>query len=132
MGLNDPIADLLTRIRNGQMARHRTVKVPASKIKVEIVRILKDEGFVEDFGVSQDSVQGTIEIDLKYAESGTPAISGMQRISGGARRIYRGKGEIPSVLNGLGITILSTSKGVMTGSGCRRAGIGGEVLCSIW
>jgi small subunit ribosomal protein S8 len=130
--MNDPIADLLTRLRNGQMAKHRTVKVPASKIKVEIVRILKDEGFVEDFGVSKDSVQGTIEIDLKYADSGTPAISGMKRISGGSRRIYSGKDEIPSVLNGLGITILSTSKGVMTGNGCRRAGIGGEVLCSIW
>lgn len=132
MSMTDPIADLLTRIRNGQMARHGTVKVPASKIKIEIVRILRDEGYIEDFGVSGDGCQGTIEIDLKYSGAGEPAISGLQRVSKAGRRLYRGKEEIPSVLNGLGITVVSTSKGLMTGGGCRRAGIGGEVLCNIW
>jgi small subunit ribosomal protein S8 len=132
MSMTDPIADLLTRIRNGQMARHRTVKVPASRIKVEIVRILKDEGFVEDFGVSQDSTQGTIEIDLKYSEAGEPAISGLERVSRAGRRVYCSRSEIPSVLNGLGLTLVSTSQGLMTGSACRRAGLGGEVLCSVW
>lgn len=132
MSMTDPIADLLTRIRNGQMAKHRTVKIPASRIKLEIVRILKDEGFVEDFGVSQDSSQGTIEVDLKYSDAGVPAISGIERLSRAGRRVYRSKGEIPSVLNGLGITVVSTSKGLMTGSACRTAGVGGEVLCSVW
>ncbi len=132
MSLTDPIADLLVRIRNGQMAKHRTVKVPASKIKIEIVRILKDEGYIEDFGVSKDTSQGTIEIDLKFDRLGAPAISGIERISKPGRRIYHAKGEIPSVLNGLGITVVSTSKGVMTGTGCRRAGVGGEVLCNVW
>ena len=132
MSMTDPISDLLVRIRNGHMADHQTVKVPASKIKADIVRILKDEGYIEDFGISEDSCQGTIEIDLKYARSGEPAISGMQRLSRPGRRYYAGKDEIPKVLNGLGITVVSTSKGVMTGSRCRRAGVGGEVLCNIW
>ena len=132
MSMTDPIADLLTRIRNGQVAKHRTIKVPASKIKVEIARILLAEGYIEDFGVSQDSHQGTIEIDLKYDGAGTPAISGLARVSKPGRRVYRGSGEVPSVLNGLGITIVSTSKGLMTGLRCRRERVGGEVLCSIW
>ena len=132
MSMTDPIADLLVRIRNGHRARHRTVKIPASKIKAEIVKILKDEGYIEDFGVSDDSIQGTIEVDLKYGPRGVPAISGIERISKPGRRVYRGKDELPSVLNGLGVTVLSTSRGLMTGAGCRRAGIGGEVLCNIW
>jgi len=132
MSMTDPISDLLVRIRNGHMASHQTVKVPASKIKADIVRILKDEGYIEDFGISEASCQGTIEIDLKYARSGEPAISGMTRLSRPGRRYYAGKDEIPKVLNGLGITVVSTSKGVMTGSRCRRAGVGGEVLCNIW
>lgn len=132
MSMTDPIADLLVRIRNGGMAKHRTVKVPASKIKIDIVRILKDEGYIEDYGVSKDTCQGTIEIDLKFDRQGAPAISGIERISKPGRRIYHAKDEIPSVLNGLGITVVSTSRGVMTGTGCRRAGVGGEVLCNVW
>ena len=132
MSMTDPIADLLVRIRNGHMAHHQTVKVPASRIKTEIVRILKDEGYIEDYGVSEDSHQGTIEIDLKYARGGEPAITGIQRVSRPGRRVYTGKAEIPKVLAGLGITVVSTSKGVMTGSRCRRTGVGGELLCTVW
>lgn len=132
MSMTDPIADLLTRIRNAQTARHDSVLIPASRIKVEIVRILKDEGYVADYRVVEEVPQNRIEVDLKYDRGGTKAISSLERISRPGRRVYCGKDEIPKVLNGMGVTILSTSRGVMTGSGCRTAGIGGEVLCNIW
>lgn len=132
MSMTDPIADLLTRIRNALSARHDSVDIPASKIKVEIVKILKDEGYVDDWERIEEGPQGTIRVSLKYGRDGAQAISSLERISRPGRRVYAGKNEIPQVLNGMGVTILSTSRGVMTGSSCRRAGVGGEVLCNIW
>jgi small subunit ribosomal protein S8 len=130
--MTDPIADLLTRIRNALLAKHSSVDVPASRMKLEIVRILKSEGYIDNFKVVEDSRQGTINVQLKYVVAGRGAITGMERVSKPGRRVYRGKGEIPRVLNGLGITILSTSQGVMTGNTCRDKGVGGEVLCNVW
>ena len=132
MSMTDPIADLLTRIRNGQMARHATVDVPASKIKAEIVKILHQEGYLDGFEVAGDDPRKQIRVSLKYTDEGSGAIEGLQRVSTPGRRVYCGKDEIPKVLGGLGITIISTSKGVMTGGACRKQGVGGEVLCSIW
>ena len=132
MSMTDPIADLLTRIRNALMARHAIVNVPASRMKLEIVKILKDEGYVENFKIVEDVLQAQIAIDLKYGQEGRKAITGLERVSKPGRRIYRGKDEIPDVLNGLGITIISTSKGVMTGKTCRDRGVGGEILCNVW
>lgn len=132
MSMTDPIADLLTRIRNAYMAKHDSVDVPASRMKVEIVKILQGEGYVDGFDVSEDSRQGKIRVHLKYGSAGERAITGLQRVSTPGRRVYCGKDEIPRVLDGLGITILSTSKGIMTGTSCRELGVGGEVLCNIW
>ncbi len=132
MSMTDSIADLLTRIRNAQMAKHLDVHVPSSKMKLEIVTILKDEGYITDFERIDNSHQGSIRVELKYLPSGVPAIRGMERVSRASRRIYRGKGEIPKVLNGLGVVIVSTPAGVLTGRTCRQRGVGGEVLCNIW
>ncbi|HZN55392.1 MAG TPA: 30S ribosomal protein S8 [Candidatus Polarisedimenticolaceae bacterium] len=132
MSMTDPIADLLTRIRNAQVARHKSVDVPASKIKVAIVTILKEEGFVDNFKLVEDAVQGAIRIQLKYGTAGERAIQGLERVSRPGRRVYCGKDEIPKVLDGLGLTILSTPRGVMTGQSCRRLGVGGEILCNVW
>jgi small subunit ribosomal protein S8 len=132
MSMTDPIADLLTRIRNAYMAKHDTVNVPASRMKAEIVKILGNEGYIAGFDVSKDDRQGMIRVHLKYGSGGERAITGLQRVSTPGRRVYCGKDEIPRVLDGLGITILSTSKGIMTGSTCRKLGVGGEVLCNIW
>lgn len=131
MSMSDPISDLLTRIRNAHIAKHRVLDVPASKMKLEIVKIMKDEGFIEDFE-TEEGVQGVIKIRLKYVGADQAAISGMQRISKPGRRVYRGKDDIPKVLNGLGITIVSTAQGVMTGAACRKSGVGGEILCNVW
>jgi len=132
MSMTDPISDLLTRIRNAASAKHSDVRVPASLMKAEIVKILKSEGYINDFAVEKDGPQGSINITLKYVNRGDRAIAGLERVSSPGRRVYCGKDEIPRVLNGLGITILSTSKGIMTGSACRRLGVGGEVLCNVW
>jgi len=132
MSMTDPIADLLTRIRNAMMAKHRTVEIPSSRMKVEIVKILRDEGYVQDYQLREDDRQGSISIELRYVGEGGRSIQGLQRVSRPGRRVYCGKDEIPRVLNGLGVTIVSTSKGVMTGSACRKLGIGGEVLCNVW
>ena len=132
MSMTDPIADLLTRIRNALQAKHESVKIPKSRMKVEIVRILKSEGYIDDYSVLDDELQGKIDVRLRYLGDGTRSITGLERVSRPGRRVYCGKGEIPRVLNGLGITILSTSKGVMTGQACRDQGVGGEVLCNIW
>ena len=132
MSMTDPISDLLTRIRNAASAKHSEVRVPASRMKTEVVKILTAEGYIDDFTVEKDGPQGSINIQLKYIGSGARAITGLERVSRPGRRIYCGKDDIPKVLNGLGITIMSTSKGVMTGSACRRLGIGGEVLCNVW
>jgi small subunit ribosomal protein S8 len=130
--MTDPIADLLTRIRNALTAKHDTVAVPRSKTKLAIVKILAEEGFIEGYEVHEVGPQGTIEVQLKYVAEGVPAITGMERVSRPGRRIYRGKGEIPRVLNGLGVTIMSTNRGVMTGAASEQSRVGGEVLCSIW
>ena len=132
MSMTDPIADLITRIRNAHLAKHVSASAPASTMKREIVKIMKEQGYIQDFEVISDDHQGLIKIQLKYVESGAAAIQGMERVSRPGRRVYRGKNEIPKVLNGLGVTILSTSAGVMTGTACRKAGVGGEVLCNIW
>jgi len=122
---------MLARIRNAILAHHSQVLVPASKIKLAIVRILKKEGFIQDYDVTRDRPQAMIRIWLKYTDK-EPVLTGLQRVSKPGRRVYAGKGEIPWVLSGMGVAILSTSRGVMTGEDARRLGIGGEVLCYIW
>lgn len=132
MSMTDPIADLLTRIRNALIARHDRVDVPASKIKVAIVRILKDEGFIKNFKVSKDNKQGMIRVFLKYSDRNTPVINGLERVSKPGRRVYQKSADILPVLSGLGVAIVSTSAGVMTDKEARRQNIGGEMICQIW
>jgi small subunit ribosomal protein S8 len=128
----DPIADMLTRIRNGLMMRKSFVLVPSSKIKLDIAQILLEEGFVQGYEVTNEKPQPNIRVWLKYDENRRPVMTGMQRVSKPGRRVYKGKQELPWVLSGLGIAIVSTSRGVMTGREARRQGVGGEVLCYIW
>ncbi|HAG07838.1 MAG TPA: 30S ribosomal protein S8 [Peptococcaceae bacterium] len=130
--MTDPVADLLTRIRNANMVYHETVDVPASKLKKAIVEILRDEGFIKNYEVLQDGARQTLRIYLKYGSNKERVISGLKRISKPGLRVYAQKDEIPRVLGGLGIAILSTSKGVMTDKQARKLGIGGEVLCYVW
>jgi small subunit ribosomal protein S8 len=130
--MTDPIADLLTRIRNAVQARHTSLLVPRSKIKVEIVRILKDEGFLDDFSVLDDDKQGQIRVFPRYDEANQAVLRGLVRISKPSRRQYVGKADIPRVRNGLGVAILTTPRGVLTDRDARSAGIGGEVLCYAW
>ena len=133
MSMTDPIADMLTRIRNGIQSHHERVELPASKLKVEIARILKDEGFIRNYAVGdKEKVQATLRIDLKYSPDGEPVIHGIERISRPGRRVYRNKQEIPKVLGGLGLAIVSTSKGVLAGHDAVKSGVGGEVLCQVW
>ena len=133
MSMTDPIADMLTRIRNGITSHHERVELPASKLKVEIARILKDEGFIRNYAVGdKEKVQATLRIDLKYSPDGEPVIHGIERISRPGRRVYRNKQEIPKVLGGLGLAIVSTSKGVLAGHDAVKSGVGGEVLCQVW
>jgi len=132
---NDPISDMLTRIRNALMARHRTVSIPKSKIKVEIARILTEEGYIADYRVGDETPVPMIHIQLKYygaRRERHPVITKLQRISKPGRRVYRKRDELPIVLSGTGIAIITTPKGVMTAQKARRAGVGGEVLCYIW
>lgn len=130
--MTDPIADLLTRIRNASMVKHEKVDVPASKLKIEIARILKEKGFIKAYKVFKDKKQGVIRITLKTIDVDDRIISGLQRISKPSRRIYVDKDEIPKVMGGYGIAIISTSKGVLSDDNCRHEGIGGEVLCYAW
>ncbi|MBQ2407836.1 MAG: 30S ribosomal protein S8 [Bacilli bacterium] len=132
MVVTDPIADMLTRIRNANQMRYKEVEVPASKMKLEIARILKDEGFIVDFKVKKNDVQNIIVLTLKYGEKKERVITGLKRISKPGLRVYAKAEEIPSVLNGLGIAIVSTSKGVMTGKEAKKQSLGGEVLAYIW
>ena len=132
MNTTDPIADMLTRIRNASAARHRELTLPSSRVKREIARILVEEGFVESFTTQQDGVQETLTVQLKYVEGKTPVVSGLKRISKPGLRVYARKTEIPRVLGGLGLAILSTSHGIMTGSQARKLNLGGEVLCYVW
>lgn len=132
---NDPIADMLTRIRNALMIGSATVEIPRSKIKVEIARILKEEGFIEDYSLTDEKPFGLIKIQLKYHGSRRqrrPVITRLERISKPGRRVYRNRKDLPRVLSGAGIAILTTPKGVMTAQQARRERVGGEVLCYIW
>ena len=130
--MTDPIADMLTRIRNALQSRRAKVDVPKSKLKLEIARILKDEGYIQNYKMVEDSVQGDIRIFLRKSGVGEDVIEGLERVSKPGCRIYCSKGEIPKVRGGLGINILSTSKGVMTGRHAIATGVGGEILCNIW
>ena len=132
MNTTDPIADMLTRIRNANSAKHKTVDVPASKMKTAIAEILFREGYIKSFEVISNENQGIIRITLKYDEKGTRVIDGIKRISKPGLRVYAGKEELPKVLNGLGIAIISTSKGLKTDKEAREAGMGGEVLAVVW
>jgi small subunit ribosomal protein S8 len=132
MSMTDPVADLLTRVRNALGARHSSLSIPRSKTKLAIIKILADEGFIDGYEVDESGPQGSIKVHLKYIREGVPAITGIQRVSRPGRRVYRGKDDIPKVLNGLGVTIMSTNRGVMTGSASEKNQVGGEVLCSIW
>jgi small subunit ribosomal protein S8 len=132
MTVTDPIADMLTRIRNALMARHDNVKVPSSKMKLAIARILKEEGFINDYEVIRGKPHRDISIQLKYLEDNKPAISGLKRVSKPGLRVYVQKREIPRVYGGLGIAIISTSQGVKTGQQAWRQSSGGELLCYVW
>ena len=132
MTMQDPIADLLTRIRNAQRASHESVEMPCSKIKAAICEVLKEEGYIKDYRTIQDKDRVVIKIFLKYADKGERVIKKIERVSRPSRRIYVGKDEVPQVMNGLGTAIISTSKGVMTDKQARREGVGGEVLCTVW
>jgi len=132
LNTTDPIADMLTRIRNANSAKHKTVDVPASKMKTAIAEILFKEGYIKAFELIKNENQGIVRITLKYDEKGTRVIDGIKRISRPGLRVYAGKEELPKVLNGLGIAIISTSKGLKTDKEARAAGMGGEVLAYIW
>lgn len=132
MSMTDPIADMLTRIRNGITSRHERVELPTSKLKVELARILKSEGFISNYKVVEEVPQSTLRIYLKYSDDGEPVIHGIERISRPGRRVYRAKDEIPRVLGGLGLAIVSTSQGVLSGSDAVKKGVGGEILCQVW
>jgi len=133
MSVTDPISDMLTRIRNANMARHDSVIIPAAKMKIAIAKILKEEGFIKDYEVLKGTTpQRLIKIHLSYTEKKQPVLTGLQRVSKPGLRVYCGKSEIPRVSGGLGTAVLSTSKGIMTGQQAWKRGLGGEVLCYIW
>lgn len=132
MQITDPIADLLTRIRNASTAKHPSVEIPASNMKKAICQILVDEGYIKGMQVKNDTVQGTIVVTLKYQANGEPVIAGLRRVSKPGLRVYAGADELPKVLRGLGIAIVSTSKGVMTDKKARELHVGGEVLAFVW
>jgi len=132
MRLTDPVADLLARVRNAISARHQKVDVPASKLKLEIARILKEEGYIANFKAVEEDGHKVVRIYLKYGNNNDAAITNLQRVSKPGCRVYVGRSEIPRVLGGLGINILTTPRGVMTGRYARRQGLGGEILCQVW
>jgi small subunit ribosomal protein S8 len=132
MSLTDPIADMLTRIRNALLVKKKDVTMPSSRLKVEVAKILKEEGYIKNFKVIDDNKQGSLIITLKYAENSHSVITGLQKISKPGCRIYCKRDVIPKVLDGLGIAIVSTSQGLVSGKKCEERGLGGEVLCYIW
>lgn len=132
MTMTDPIADMLTRVRNANTAKHENVDVPASNIKKEIARILLEEGYIKGYDVIEDGKQGLIRLSLKYGKAGEKVITGLKRISKPGMRVYADRDSIPKVLNGIGISIISTSKGIVTDKQARELGIGGEVICYVW
>jgi len=130
--ISDPIADMLTRMRNAIMVRHDSVLIPASRMKLSIARILKEESFINDYEVLRSKPHRVIKIYLKYSDKNNPVLSGLERVSKPGLRVYAQRTEIPRVYGGLGIAIISTAKGVMTGQQARRQGVGGELLCYVW
>ena len=132
MTMTDPIADLLTRIRNANLNKFARLEVPSSNVKVEIVRVLKEEGYIKDYRVLKDKGRAVIKISMRYVDKGERAIRKIERVSRPSRRIYVPKDKIPRVMNGLGVAIISTPRGVMTDRKARQEGIGGEVLCTVW
>ena len=132
MPVNDPIGDMLTRIRNATTAHHESVLVPVSKIKLSIAKILKEEGYVRDYDMPRGQPYPTLRLHLTYRDNREPTITGLKRVSKPGLRIYVGKGEIPRVYGGMGLSIISTSRGVMTGRRAWRMGLGGELLCYVW
>ncbi|HMM59543.1 MAG TPA: 30S ribosomal protein S8 [Candidatus Rifleibacterium sp.] len=132
MSMTDPIGDMLTRIRNANMGKHESVEMPSSKMKIEIAKILKKEGYIRDFRYYKFQNKFNLKVFLKYGEKNSHILKGITRVSKPGRRLYSGKETIAKVLGGLGISILTTSKGVMTDKEARKAGVGGEVLCHVW
>ena len=132
MSLTDPIADLLTRMRNASLIKRKDLSLPSSKLKIEITKILKDEGFIKNYKVSEDDKQGILNISLKYTDANQSVITGTRRVSKPGCRIYCTRDAIPKVLDGLGVAIISTSRGMATGRKCAEWGVGGEVLCYFW
>lgn len=132
MSMTDPVGDMLTRIRNANMVKHESVEMPSSKMKIEIAKILKREGFIRDFRYYKFQNKFNLKVFLKYGEKETRTIMGIKRVSKPGRRMYSGKSEIPKVLGGLGVAILSTSKGIMTDKDARTQGVGGEIICHVW
>jgi small subunit ribosomal protein S8 len=131
MNVTDPIADYLVRLRNAISAGHDKVDIPASRLKLEVTKILKEEGYIQNFKIQEDNKQGTIRIALKYVD-GSNVITGLKQVSRPGRRIYSTKDKVPKVIGGLGVSIVSTSRGIMTGEQSQKSGVGGEVLCEIW
>ena len=132
MGMTDPVADMLTRIRNASFVYHETVDIPASRLKAEVARILKEEGYIRDYKIIEDQKQNIIRVFLKYGPNRQRTITGLKRISKPGLRVYANKDEVPKVMRGLGVAIMSTSQGVMTDREAREKGVGGEVLCYVW
>jgi len=132
MVVTDPIADMLARMKNALITRKRYVVMPSSKLKVEVARVLRAEGFIEHFDVSRDRPQPMLRIRLKYSDGNHPVVSGMERVSKPGKRVYTKRQQIPLVLSGMGVALLSTPRGVMTGKKAYRLGLGGEVLCFVW
>jgi small subunit ribosomal protein S8 len=130
--MTDPIADMLTRIRNSVLIKAEKVDIPASRLKVEIAKIMKEEGFIKSYKIIKDKKQGILRVTLKYTPDNRPIVEGLKRISKPGRRVYVGKDEVPSVVGGMGIAVVTTPKGILTDKTCRREGVGGEVLCYIW
>ena len=132
MAMSDPLADMLTRIRNATMVKFESVEIPKSKIKVNVAKVLQDEGYIEGWKVTDEGPQGTLIINLKYGPDGESVITGLQRVSKPGLRQYARAGSIPTVLNGLGVSIISTSKGLVTDRAARKSNTGGEILCEVW
>ena len=132
MGMTDPIADMLTRIRNELIASYNSVDIPGSRMKINIAKVLKSEGFIKNFKLMDDKKQGIIKVYFKYDDKGVPTIDGLKRVSRPGCRVYAKRDNIPKVLNGFGVNILSTSKGIITDKQAREIGVGGEIICSVW
>ena len=132
MTMTDPIADMLTRVRNASSVQHDTVDIPASNIKKEIARILLEEGYIKGYDVIKDGKQGLIRMQLKYGKNGEKVITGIKKISKPGMRVYADRNNVPKVLNGIGISVISTSKGIVTDKQARELGVGGEVICYVW